>query len=438
MLKFLPMIFLAFKSVAQEEWFWAIVAIMVTLLVFIAEQRTGNRISQSSFIYNISNDFANNERIGAVYQWLEKCRRNNHGITNYRDLTFSGLLSESREETEELPVSFIGIDTYVNHFESVYVILDSVGIQNIDKLFQQRFLSFMFNPYIQKEELFACFGPDENDFSLLKVWLRSISRRMKHSNRALIRFLNTFTCGSFDFREERLPQSRGIGRITDYFRVRKYLMNYVEYICDPHCRYGFYEFSSHADRKVLRLIRPTPDDAEDILALQSRVCAAMAQPQLFFPSTEEEIRTALAAPDQYLCLQIVDGSRIVAFCQLTIEPPVEQDLRLDLQKQGIPCPGGSHGVLETVFVDPDYQGYGMQQILVETLCQWAHIRKVKTVYATVHPDNAYSHKNFLKAGFTLLTSTPLPKYGDVRNYYALDAAKQPPKTDSGYTVYPYV
>ena len=30
------MLFLAFKSVAQEEWFWAIIAIMVTLLVFIA------------------------------------------------------------------------------------------------------------------------------------------------------------------------------------------------------------------------------------------------------------------------------------------------------------------------------------------------------------------------------------------------------------------
>ena len=435
--KFLPMIFLAFKSVAQEEWFWAIIAIMVTLLVFIAEQRTGNRISQSSFIYNISNDFANNDRIGVVYQWLEKCRRNNHGITNYRDLTFSGLLSESREEPEELPVSFIGIDTYVNHFESVYVILDSVGIQNIDKLFQQRFLCFMFNPYIQKEELYACFGPDENDFKLLKAWLLSISRHLKHSNRELVRFLNTFTCGNFEFLEERLPQSRGIARIMDYFRVRKYLLNYVEYICDPHCRYGFYEFASRSDRKVLRIIRPTPDDGEDILALQSGVCAAMTQPQLFFPSTEEEIRTALADPDRYLCLQIVDGNKIVAFCQLTIDPPAEQDLRLDLQKHGISVPGGSHGVLETVFVDPEYQGYGMQQILVEILCQWAHIRKVKTVFATVHPDNTYSHNNFLEAGFGLLTPSPLPKYGNVRNYYALTTAKPPKKADSDYTVYPY-
>jgi GNAT superfamily N-acetyltransferase len=431
------MLFLAFKSVAQEEWFWAIIAIMVTLLVFIAEQRAGNRISQSSFIYNISNDFANNERIGTVYQWLEKCRRTNRGISNYRDLTFSAQLSESRAEGEELPVSFICIDTYVNHFESVYIILGSVGIHNIDQLFQQRFLCFMLNPYIQKEELYACFEPDENDFKLLKLWLRSISRRMKYSNREMIRFLNTFTCGNFEFREDRMPKSRGLNRITDYFKVRQYLLNYVSYICDPHCRYGFYEFTSRSDRKVLRLIRSDPSDAEQILALQDKAHANMADPNMFFPSTEGEIRTALANPDQYLCLQVVDGDQIVAFCQLTIDPPKEQDLRLDLGQHGISCPGGTHGILETVFVDPDYRGFGMQQILVETLCQWARIRKVKTVYATVHPDNIYSHNNLTAAGFQLLTPTPLPKYGDVRNFYALSTAKPENHTDKYYTVYPY-
>ena len=79
----------------------------------------------------------------------------------------------------------------------------------------------------------------------------------------------------------------------------------------------------------------------------------------------------------------------------------------------------------------------MQQILVETLCQWARIRKVKTVYATVHPDNIYSHNNLTAAGFQLLTPTPLPKYGDVRNFYALSTAKPENHTDKYYTVYPY-
>lgn len=436
--KFLPLLFLTFKSVAQEEWFWAIVAIMVTLLVFIAEQRTGNRISQSSFIYNISNDFANNERIGAVYQWLEKCRRDNHGIANYRDLTFSGLLGESGDEPEELPVSFICIDTYVNHFESVYIILNSVGIQNIDKLFQQRFLCFMFNPYIQKEELYACFGPDENDFKLLKIWLQSIFRRMHHNNRAMIRLLNTFTCGDFDFREDRMPRSRGVARITDYFKVRKYLLNYVEYICDPSCRYGYYEFNSRKHgRKVLRIIRSAPGDAEGILSLQAKAHSAMLQPEHFFPSTEEEIRTALADSDRYLCLQIVDGTEIVAFCQLTMDPPPEQDLCLDLKAHGLPHCSRRHGILETVFVDPDYRGFGMQQLLVEILCCWAHMRKVKTVYATVHPENRFSQENFLKNGFVLLNEAPLPKYGNVRNFYAKDTTKAPKNDKGEYTVYPY-
>jgi hypothetical protein len=139
--------------------------------------RKENQISRANFIYNISNDFGNNERILRVYQWLEKRRRENYKVNNYRDLLMPTENCIYNPNDEDSPLDFIDIDTYINHFEAVYVILRSVKIKSIDELFQHRFLSFMFNPYMQKEELFSYFGPDTNDFTLLKVWLISIYKR---------------------------------------------------------------------------------------------------------------------------------------------------------------------------------------------------------------------------------------------------------------------
>ena len=422
-----------------EEWFWAMITIVITLGVFVVETHSQNKISRANFVYNISNDFGNNERILRVYQWLEKCRRENAGVENYRQLrvsTDTGIYDEDKKETS---INFIDIDTYINHFEVVYVILSSVNIRNIDQLFQQRFLSFMFNPYIQKEELFACFLPDENDFLLQKKWLLSIYRRNRFTCEEFIDYLTTFTCGSYDFSRERLALTKTLWPVTYKKKVKQYLMNYVSCICDPACRYGFFEFRNKEQKKVLRIIPSQRNDMEDILALQQRVVSSMEEPHWFYPSSQSEIQTALDNPKDYSCVQICDGSKIVAFALAILNPNEHQDINADLKALGLPYADADQCILDTVFVDPAYRGFGLQDTLIRVLCAWAATVGKGNIAATVHPENRFSADNFQKNGFRKITSEPIVKYGGQRNVFAKALSKKDTQKaeDGSYTIFPY-
>lgn len=428
----------------REEWFWAIIAIIVTLLSFIIQMQKENEISRANFVYNISNDFANNDRILRVYQWLEKCRRANSKVTSYPALhiaTDAGVYDEDRSEDT---LDFIDIDTYVNHFEAVYVILRSVNIKNIDELFQQRFLSFMFNPYIQKEELFACFGPDANDFLLLKEWLTSIDRRNRFSCEAFIDYLSTYTCGTYEFSKNSLVSTKKHWPLLYSQKIKEYLLNYVYYICDPDCQYGYYRFYKNKgtpaeEFKILRIIRSGKSDKHSILDLQQRVISSMENPEWYSPSTEAEIQAALENPQDYSCIQVCSGDRVVAFSFAIINPTQHQDIILDLKEQGHPYAKQGQCILDTIFVDPNYRGFGIQKVLINILCSWAATLGKRNISATVHPDNHFSGDNFLKNGFTLITKAPIAKYGSHRNVFTKKlSSKDICKSHNGsYVIYPY-
>lgn len=424
-----------------EEWFWAMITIVITLCVFVAETHSQNKISRANFVYNISNDFGNNERILRVYQWLEKCRRQNSAVDNYRQLhisTDTGIYDEDKKETA---IDFIDIDTYINHFEVVYVILNSVNIRNIDQLFQQRFLCFMFNPYIQKEELFACFLPDENDFLLQKKWLRSLYQRNRFTPEAFVRYLNTFTCGDYEFSLERLALTKDLWPRTYAQKVKDYLMNYVLHICNPACRYGFFAFRNRAgDEKVLRIIRSQQNDKADILSLQQRIVSSMENPHWFFSSSEAEIQTALDNPKDNACVQICDGSKVVAFGFVILNPTTQQDINADLKAHGLPYADTNQCILDTVFVDPAYRGFGLQDTIIRVLCSWAATLGKRNMAATIHPENHFSADNFQKNGFEKITSEPIPKYDGLRNVFSKDLSEKDTQKelDGTYTIYPYV
>ena len=417
----------------RQEWFWAIVAIVISVLVFAWEQRAGNKISRAGFIYNISNDFANNDRILRVYQWIEQCRRQNDGINNYRQLSFSTDSSIFQSEEEgSVALDFIDIDTYINHFESVYIILENVRISSVDELFQQRFFTFMMNPYIQKEELFECFSSDVNDFRLCKQWIHSIYRRKHYNVEALATYLRTYTCGEFELQKS-IVWKKGLAKLVQHHRISRYLHNYIAYICDPACRYGYYEFRHKSSRKVMRIIESVPSDLEQVLQLQDAVLQGQTRKDYYSPSTRQELERALTDP-RYRCLQVVDGQKIVGFACMIYEPEEKYDLFRDLDSAVQPQ---HRCILDTVFVHPNYRGYGIQKLLVGVLCDWAWQDGKRFVCATIHPENEHSQRNFEKLGFQKVTDQPVPKYGSIRNFY-LRKLKKPVNTKDSYTIYPYL
>lgn len=423
-------------DILRQEWFWAIVAIMISVLIFAWEQGSANKISRAGFIYNISNDFANNDRILKVYQWIEECRRQNQNVRSCRHLTFSTSSSVFQQtQTNSPDLEFIDIDTYINHFESVYIILENVQINSIDELFQQRFFTFMMNPYIQKEELFECFSSDVNDFRLCKKWIMSIYRRKHYDVQALVEYLHTYTCGTFELSKPILWEKNPIKRLIQHHKISNYLLNYIDYICDPQCRYGYYPFFNKAsDRKVLRIIEPSIEDLDSILQLQDTVTQSLSNSDHFYPSTQAELSAAIRNPDRYWTVQVLDGEKVAAFAYVIRDPDAQYDLYTHLSKRIKPS---DRCVFETVFVHPDYRGYGIQSVLIDVLCAWAKENGKRSICATVHPENKSSINNFTQNGFVCVTEAPIAKYGSTRNLYLCDLTKKS-KSKAHYTVYPYV
>lgn len=394
-----------------QEWTWTAIGFLGASITFYIGMKSGNKISKDDFIYRINSDFANNEFILKAYGWLDKCRKDNESTHNYRKI--KGVFGKHNK------IDFPLIDSYSNHFESVYVIRKVISMKTIDKLFQQRFLFFMHNPYVQKDMFFRDYESYENLFSLLDEWLRISIKRHGRSSKIMSDYLREFTIGDYEYQYYYDGKSN-LSRISNFFTERQYLnniRNYVPCICNPKCKYGYYSLSNKKNEQnlVVRIIRSFKSDVDDIIALQDKVQMNMDVHEWYYPYTREELEKAVPNKDCIL-LQIDAGQKIVAFAVAILNPPDEYRLS-DLVKYKS-SKWEKEAVLETVFVDKDYRGYGMQSLLIDILSHLVSERKATTFWASVHPDNIYSSNNFIKNGFVKMTKDgPVPKYDGVRDIY---------------------
>lgn len=438
-------IFSWFVDRLDEEWFVAIIALIVTLLISLTEQKTGNRITRSDFIYRINGDYASNEQLLKVYNWIEKCCRKNEHTPNYRLLKDNTEASVFSEESE---VDFTDIDTYINLFESVYVIRKAVKMENLDKLFQQRFLTLMHNPYVQREILFPGFVSNENVFSLYKIWLKMPYKRCHFNSFRFAEYLSQYTCGSYEYvlDRENYRKLSPLKKLHRRWVQIHYIRDFVPNICDPDCKYGFYRLTKtnrdtgNPESLTVRIIRSNPTDLEDLLDLQERVVAAMGEHAGYYVGLDREELERMLSDHYCIPIQLDVNKRIAAFALLILRP--EEPYILSTYADGsLRAPSGIGSILETVFVDPAYRGYGMQSLLIDILSRLAHYRKASTVWATVHPDNSFSYRNFERNDFKQATKAPIDRYGSadgVRRLYCRDVThlSMKDKKTGKYCIYP--
>lgn len=429
----------------EQEWFVALIALVVTLLISFREQRTGNRISRSDFIYRINGDYSSNEQLLKVYNWVEKCCRENEHTQNYRLLENNTGASVFSSESE---IDFTDIDTYINLFESVYVIRKAVKMENLDKLFQQRFLTFMHNPYVQREVLFPGFVSNENIFSLYDKWLKMPYKRCRFNSFRFADYLSQYTCGSYEYvlDQEDYQKLNPIHKLRRRWSQIHYIRNFVPNICNPDCKYGYYRLTrfnrveGKTESLTVRIIRSNPTDLDDLLALQEQVVSAMGERAGYYVGLDREELGRMLSDHYCIPIQLDVNKHIVAFALLILHP--EEPYILSTYADGsLEMPSGIESILETVFVDPAYRGYGMQSLLIDILCRLAHFRKANTVWATVHPNNRFSYQNFEKNDFKQATKAPIDRYGSadgIRRLYCRDVSRLPmkDKNTGKYCIYP--
>ena len=426
----------------NTEWVAAYITLALTLVSsFIVQaiaQKSTNKISRSDFVYRINEDFSTNEKILKVYDWIEKCRRKNMNILNYR--SFNPAFSKNAK------IGFSDLDTYINLFESVFVIRGSLKKKHLDKLFQQRFLTFMHNPYVQKTVLFPCFKSNNNLFSLYKKWIKMPYRRCHYSSFRLAEYLKEYTCGIYEYAldMDRYNKLNWLRKICYRWKKNHYIKKYVWNLCNPNCKYGYFwlpQDNKASSNKPLavRIIRSNISDLDDIISLQEKIKEHMKNPEHYQSSTKDELQTALLDP---FCIpiQIDINNRIVAFAYVILKPNEEYRLSLLVgnEKKAPKRTAASEAVLETVFVDEEYRGYGMQNLLIDILCRMAKCQGAKSIWAVIHPENHFSFNNFIKNGFEKVNSSPVKKYDNVRDVYCRDIThlRMKDRGDARYCVYP--
>lgn len=396
----------------QTEWFAAYVALGVTVLISALAQASSNRISRSDFTYRINQDFSGSEDIKDVYEWLEKCRKTNKCTENYRSLTevFPEKMSrDSSLSAPNFPV-FTKIDTYINHFEAVYVIskgiiFKGVKLKHIDRLFQQRFLTFMHNPYVQSQMLCPNFTSNGNLFDLYKKWIKLRYRHTHFNSKKLAEYLNEYTCGIFEYAidDKACTKLSCWKRLVRRWWRRKEIRDYVPNLCNPKYMMGYCSVENSRTSKLLtvRIIPSRASDLSDLVDLETKVVTDLCAEKhgdYYFPAGKKDIAEAIGNPD-CICLQVDDEDRIAAFAFVRLNPNDEEKFEEQMNPKSLlnsykPIPG-KVAVFETVFVAKEYRGYGLQLLLTDILCHLARSRGANSIRAVVHPDNKNSLKNLI-------------------------------------------
>lgn len=164
---------------------------------------------------------------------------------------------------------------------------------------------------------------------------------------------------------------------------------------------------SGRDGKRLLLRRMEQQEAQAAMDLQMRVWAQMPNPSLLAETSLEEICESM---EKDVCLGVFDGARLAAFSLMVINR--ESERRNAGQKNGEPpqeCV-----TFDTVFVDPEDRGIGLQKILFLEQEKLAAALGARQIFATVAPENSYSLNNMLACGFEIFARRLL--YGNRDRY----------------------
>ena len=147
-------------------------------------------------------------------------------------------------------------------------------------------------------------------------------------------------------------------------------------------------------------------DLDAIMELQQHISDTMTNPDLFVATDRADNRDYLISPNAIF--GVYDETRLIAYGSLIFPNDAPENLGWDLgwNREKL----FSTATLDTIVVDPDYRGHGLQRMLIQTCVSYAReILPSCNVMTTVSPYNEYSLRNVQAEGFTVRKR--LMKYG---------------------------
>ncbi len=153
------------------------------------------------------------------------------------------------------------------------------------------------------------------------------------------------------------------------------------------------------------------EDLDALMMLQEKICRGMERADWFAVTEREDNETFLTEPNRIL--GVFDGRRLVAYGSVGFLGAFEENLGWDLglaEEEVLLC-----ATLDTIVVDPDCRGMGIQRELIRRCVEYAREKQPGCrILATVAPDNIYSLRNVQAEGFEILAQKE--KYGGKERY----------------------
>ena len=145
-----------------------------------------------------------------------------------------------------------------------------------------------------------------------------------------------------------------------------------------------------------------------VMALQDKVFSQLRNKDWFAMTNEEQVAESL---EKDFCLGVYDREKqgkLIAFGLLIVNRKTSRHVIHKLKQS--PFMEEETMTIDSIFVDEDYRGYGLQSILFDIFIRWGEKQKnpkIMGAYTTISPDNRYSLHNAAKNGFAVLETKPL-------------------------------
>ena len=170
-----------------------------------------------------------------------------------------------------------------------------------------------------------------------------------------------------------------------------------------------YEKAKNGEKLILTKLNQK--DIQDIMKLQDNVCHSIVNKEIYVSSSQEEFEKVIQNIG-YILGYKTEAQRLVALGAYISYGYEAHNYGYDLEftKEKLL----TVGQIESIIVDPEYRGNGLQKKLCNALERIAREQGKSYIMATVSPMNPYSLNNFLALGYA--NKKEKLKYGGLRRY----------------------
>lgn len=360
---------------------FGICATAIGAILVVIELNGNERVNCCSMLSDMNMKFIENERLMLLYQELTYCVQDSK-----RELHV--------DNADPQAVHSGDLMAYMTFYEVIneYIKNGVMSIQQMDDLFGDRFFKLIHNAYVQEHELYAEPSSYVNIFQLYENWKQyRESDSLRHSKRFVVLTEN---------------------EIPDLYLDRKlYLQETVQFYMNED---NILFRKRSGEEKRLSLRRLLPRHCGQVLKLQEQVVEKIEDKSIFAESSEEEILESMLVD---FCYGLFDGDKLVAVCICVLNRQTREtgDHERNLCCQtGEPKAYDKYITFDTIQVDPDYRGYGIQRYFLKKAEDVARLVKAEKIAATVAPTNQYSRNMFEEAGYEKFGGKEIAMYGSVR------------------------